>query len=130
DTLKHDKFNVTKFESELLFVEDNFHIEDMQFKSFGGNIAVDLELGIADVSPTPVTLEMSVRDIDLKEFLSSANYFDTSDLKQADSIKGQLNYTIKAHGMLDERGKLNLDSLNGTVYFELEDLALYNYEPI
>ncbi|HUH29488.1 AsmA-like C-terminal region-containing protein [Gelidibacter sp.] len=130
DTLKHDKFNVTKFESELLFVEDNFHIEDMQFKSFGGTIAVDLELGIADVSPTPVTLEMSVRDIDLKEFLSSVNYFDTSDLKQADSIKGQLNYTIKAHGMLDERGKLNLDSLNGTVYFELEDLALYNYEPI
>src|SRR5690606_8114486 len=58
------------------------------------------------------------------------NYFHNADLKQADSIRGQLNYTIKAHGILDERGKLNLDSLNGTVHFELEDLALYNYNPI
>src|SRR5690606_21944885 len=122
--------NVTNFESELLFVDHNFHIEDMQFQSFGGAIALDLEVGISDVTQTPVNLEMSVEDIDLNKFLNSVNYFDNSDLNQADSIRGQLNYTIKAHGILDERGKMNLDYLNGTLHFELEDLALYNYHPI
>ncbi|MBO3097463.1 AsmA family protein [Gelidibacter pelagius] len=130
DTLKHDKFNITNFGSELLFEENNLMIEDMQFDSFGGTLSLDLALGIENAVNTPVAIEIDVDDIELHEFLNSVNYFNNEDLKQADSIRGLLNYTLKATASLDEQGKLNMDSMNGVLHFELENLALYNYKPL
>lgn len=130
DTLKHDDFNVIDFDSKLLFEEENFMIDDMAFNSFGGKLSLDLALGVENTENTPFVIEMEVNDIALDQFLDSVNYFNNENLRQADSIRGFINYVVKATGTLDEQGKLNMDSMNGTLQLDLEDLAIYNYKPL
>lgn len=130
DTLKHDNFNVNHFESELLFQNDHFVIEDLSFNSFEGTLDLDLEMGIANAPHTSVIVDMSVKDLNINEFLKSVNYFDDENLKQADSIIGELNYTIKAEAMLSNNGEIDLNTLNGTLFLELQHLSLYNYSSI
>lgn len=130
DTLKHDNFEINDFESKLLFEDEFFEIEDLQLNTFGGILALDLEFGIANDMSTPLHIEMTVSNLDLKEFLKSVNHFDNADLKEADSIKGLLSYTLKTHGLLEDNGKVDMNSLNGTLDLKLLDLSLNNYTPI
>lgn len=131
DTLKHDLLNITSFESKLLFDDNaNFKIDDTQLDFHGGSIIMDLSVRIKKGDNTPVAIEMRAKDMDFHELLLSFDYFKNADLRQADSIQGKLNYVITADGILDINGKVNMDSLNGTLQLELEDVALYNYKPI
>lgn len=131
DTLKHNNLNITDFESELLFDKESyFKIEDTKLNFHGGTIEMDLSVGIKNKDHTPVAIEMQANDLDLHDLLTDLDYFNDTDLRQADSIQGQLNYKITADGLLDTDGKLNMDSLNGILQLDLQNLALYTYKPI
>ena len=131
DTLKHDGFKITDLESELLYDKNgNFKIDDTQLDIFGGTITTNISVGINYDDHTPIAIDMRVNDLDLHELLTSSDYFKDDGLKQADSIQGILNYHLKADGILDKDGKINMESINGLLQLELQNLALYNYKPI
>ncbi|OBX25948.1 hypothetical protein A9996_07470 [Gelidibacter algens] len=131
DTLKHNNFNITDFESQLLF--DNkglFKIEDTQLDFYGGTIAMTVEIGIKKDKNTEVTIAMKANDVDLHEMVTHFDYFKNEDLKQAEHLGGTLNYNINATGSLDNEGQLNMNSLNGFLSLDLQNLMLYDYKPI
>lgn len=131
DTLKHNNFNITDFESQLLF--DNkgfFKIEDTQLDFYGGTIAMTVEIGIKKDKNTAVKISMHATDVDLHELVTRFDYFKNENLKQAEHIGGTLNYSIDAIGSLDNEGQLNMNSLNGFLTLDLQNLMLYDYKPI
>ncbi|MGC1631893.1 MAG: AsmA-like C-terminal region-containing protein, partial [Gelidibacter sp.] len=131
DSLKHEKLNITGFESELLFDKNgDIKIDDTQLYFYSGSIKMDVSVGITTVNDTPVDIDMRVDDMNLHQFLAAFDYLNNDDLRAADSIQGFLNYKIKANGTLDSEGKLNMASLNGALQLEVENLALYNYRPL
>ncbi len=131
DTLKHERFNITGFESKLLFDNnDNFKIDSTQFDFHKGSINMDFSVGLKKNDNTPVSINMKVNNLELHELLTSFDYFNNDDLRKADSIQGNLNYNLIANGTLDNDEKLNMNSLNGTLHLDLDNLALFNYKPI
>ena len=131
DTLRHERLNINGFESELLFDKNgNFKIDDTQLDFYGGSLKMDVSVGLTTETNTPIDIDMTVENLNLHQLLISLDYFNNNDLKAADSIQGFLNYQIKAHGTLNNDGKLNLDSLNGILQLELENLAVYNYQSL
>ena len=131
DTLKHENLNITDFESKLLFdTNGNFNIDDTQLDFYGGSIKMNVSVGIAAEHNTPVDIDMLAKNMNLHELLKGLDYFNNEPLRAADSIQGNLNYQLQGQGTLDNDGKLNMDSLNGTLRLELENLALYNYKPL
>lgn len=131
DSLKHQRLNITGFESQLLFDQNgNFKIDETQLDYYGGSIKLEISMGLTTENNTPVTVDMLVNNINLHELLISFDYFNNDDLRTADSIQGNLNYQLKAQGILNDDGKVKMNSLNGTLQLELENLALYNYKPL
>lgn len=131
DTLIHESLSISDFESQLLF--DNkglFKIEDTHFEFSGGSITMTVETGISKADDTPVAIEMSAKAINIHELLSRFDYFKNEDLKAAEATTGRVNYNITANGTLDNDGKLNMNSLNGVLNLDIQDLALYDYKLI
>lgn len=130
DTLRHKAFNLTDFEMDMLFdTQGNFKIEDTQLNFYGGSIAMNLGVGI-NYENIPVTIDMQATNVDIHELVTRFDYFNDDDLRNAEKIEGNLNYAIIANGTLGIEGKLNMASLNGTLQLNLQDFALYNYQPI
>ncbi len=131
DTLRHKDFTLTDFGMELLFDDaGKFKIEDTQLNFHGGAIALTMEVDLKTSSNLPVTIDMKATDVDIHELVTRFDYFNDPDLKATDTIEGMLDLHLKAIGALDNDGKVNMTSLNGTLELQLKDFELYNYKPI
>ncbi len=131
DTLKHKDFTLTDFGMAFLFDETGkFKIEDTQLNFYGGSIALTMEVDLQTSDNLPVTIDMKATDVDVHELVTRFDYFNDKDLRATDTIEGMLDFHLKAIGALDNDGKVNMASLNGTLEFKLKDFELYNYKPI
>lgn len=131
DTLRHKDFNLTDFGLKLLFDNQGiFKIEDTQLDFYGGSITMNVDVGLKNDSNMPVSIDMRATDINIHELVSRFDYFNNKDLRQTEKVEGNLNYNMKATGTLANDGKLNMDSLNGSLHIELDSLELFNYKPI
>ncbi|WP_299395166.1 AsmA-like C-terminal region-containing protein [uncultured Gelidibacter sp.] len=131
DTLKHKEFNITDYESQLGF--DNkglFRIQDTKLDFYGGKITMNVDVGIKVGENTPVSIDMDVQDMDLHELVTRFDYFKNDALRQAEHIAGNLNYNLTAQGTANNEGEVNMNSLNGFLTLEINDLTLYDYKPI
>ncbi|HSP83401.1 MAG TPA: AsmA-like C-terminal region-containing protein, partial [Gillisia sp.] len=131
DTLKHKEFTLTDFGMELLFDDTGkFRIEDTQLNFYGGAIDLAMEIDLKTGDNLPVTIDLKATNVDIHELVTRFDYFNDPDLRATDTIEGMLDYHIKAIGALNNDGKVNLASLNGTLEIELKDFELYNYKLI
>jgi len=131
DTLKHKDFTLTDFGMDLLFDDTGkLKIEDTQLDFYGGSIALTMNVDLKTNDNLPVTIDMKATDVDIHELVTRFDYFNDVDLRATDTIEGMLNYHLKANGALDNDGKVNMASLNGTLEIQLKDLKLYNYKLI
>ena len=131
DTLKHKDFTLTDFGMDLLFDDTGkFKIEDTQLNFYGGAIALTMEADLKTSENLPVTIDMKATDVDIHELVKRFDYFNDPDLRATDTIEGMLDFHLKTIGALDNDGKVNMASLNGTLELQLKDFELYNYKPI
>ena len=131
DTLNHNDFTLTDFGMKLLFNDTgNFKMEDTQLNFYGGSIAMIMEVDLKTFDKLPVTIDMKATDVDIHELVTRFDYFNDANLRTTDTIEGMLDYHLKAVGTIDNNGKLNMASLNGTFELQLKDLEIFNYKPI
>ncbi|WP_419212055.1 AsmA family protein [Maribacter sp. X9] len=131
DSLRHENLEIENFLSVLYFDRsDRFHISETALDFFGGTADLDLKFGLASKERMPVDIEMKVAHIELKKLISGLNYLDNDALKNTDKIEGTFNFKLKATGWLDNQGKLDMDSLNGSLSLDFIDLAIYGFQPI
>lgn len=131
DTLKHKEFDITSYQSQLLFdTKGRFKIQDTQLDFYGGKIAMDVDIGISAGDQTPVNIDMDVQNLNLHELVTRFDYFNNDDLRKADQISGNLSYRLTANGTANNDGKINMNSLNGILKLEIDSLTLYNYKPL
>lgn len=131
DSLKHEAFHITNFESQLSFdAKGHFKIEDTQLNFYGGKIATTVEVGIKAGENIPVSIDMDVHGIDLQELVTRFDYFKDEHLRQAEHMSGTLNYSLNATGTTSNTGQVNMNSLNGFLKLEIDSLSLYDYKPV
>ncbi|WP_026753612.1 AsmA family protein [Sediminibacter sp. Hel_I_10] len=131
DSLRHENLEIENFGSVLFFDRsDRFHISETALDFFGGAADLDLKFGLASQEKLPVDIDMNVTHIDLNALISGLNYLDNDALKNTDTIEGTLNYKLQATGWLDNEGKLDMGSLNGSLTLDIIDLAIYGFQPI
>ncbi|WP_027126450.1 AsmA-like C-terminal region-containing protein [Gelidibacter mesophilus] len=131
DTLVYDNFSITNFKSGLLFdSEGRLNIEDTALNFYEGTMTINASVDLQNSENTPVTIEMTAKNLNLKELISRFDYFKNDDLRAAEHIAGLLNYSIIANGTVANNGQLNMDSLNGFLNLDLEGLEIYNYQPV
>ncbi len=131
DTLVHKDFSLTDFGLNLLFDNPtNFKIKDTKLDFYGGSIVMNVDVGLETGEQTPVKIMMDAQNVNIHELVTRFDYFNDDALRKVEKIEGKLNYRINANGTLNDNGKVNMGSLNGTFELELEDFELYNYQPI
>ena len=91
---------------------------------------MDIDFGMTNETNIPVNIVMNANAIDLHELVTRFDYFNDEALRNTDKIEGNLKMSIDATGALKNDGNLNMNSLNGTMHFELSDFELYNYKPV
>ena len=130
DSFVNKGIKISDFGSEIGFDSiGNFKIEDTYLNFFGGTVSMNVEVGHASDN-LPLDIEMKVENINIDKLAVALDYFNNEALKEAEKIDGNLSYTISATGILNADGSLNMNSLNGTLHLNLENLKLYNYKPI
>ncbi|WP_179018552.1 AsmA-like C-terminal region-containing protein [Winogradskyella forsetii] len=131
DTLRHEDLNLTDFGLDLLFDSSgDFKIKDTHLNFYGGSLTMDIDFGMTNETNIPVNIVMNANAIDLHELVTRFDYFNDEALRNTDKIEGNLKMSIDATGALKNDGNLNMNSLNGTMHFELSDFELYNYKPV
>ncbi|MCK0124995.1 AsmA-like C-terminal region-containing protein [Gelidibacter sp. F2691] len=131
DTLKHEEFRITDYQSQLEFDnQGQFSLKDTQLDFYGGKIALNVDVGILAGENTPVTIDMDVQDMDLHELVTRFDYFKDEGLRQAEQIEGIINYRLVAEGTANNQGHVNMNSLNGRLELKIDSLLLYDYKPL
>ncbi len=131
DSLVFDGLAVSGFGSQIGYENNGeFKIEDTRLKYSGGRIGLSIKAGVRTSENLPVNIHVNAEAINLKKLAKDLNYFGNEDLKKADSIDGSLNFILNASGRLNDDGNLDMNSLNGTLQLDLDELALYNFKPI
>ncbi|WP_179346204.1 AsmA-like C-terminal region-containing protein [Winogradskyella ursingii] len=131
DTLSHNNLNITDFGLNLLFDKNsNFKIKDTHLNFYGGTIDLNVDVGIASETSTPVKIRMKIDSMDLNTLVTKFDYFDDQALRNTDKIGGNLSFSMSTKGIVDREGQLDLTSLNGQAELNLTDLMIYNYKPI
>ncbi|AVR47033.1 hypothetical protein C7S20_18260 [Christiangramia fulva] len=131
DSLIFGNIAVSNFGSQIGYKNNGeFKIEDTQLQYLGGRIDLSLEAGVQTTNDLPVTVNMNAEDIDLQKLVKDLNYFGSEELRKADKIDGTLNFVLDASGVMNNDGSLDMNSLNGTLQLDLEELALYNFKPV
>lgn len=131
DSLVFDKLAVSDFGSDIGYERNGkFKIEDTKLDYFGGTVQLSVEAGVKTKANLPIDLQINAEKIPLKKLADDLDYFGSEELQAADKLDGNLNFTLNGSGLLTDGGKLDMDSLNGSLELDLEDLALYNFGPI
>ncbi|WP_295182227.1 AsmA-like C-terminal region-containing protein, partial [uncultured Christiangramia sp.] len=58
------------------------------------------------------------------------DYLNIAELRAAEKIAGILDLKIDARTRLLSNGNIDINSLNGTIVFDLQDLELYDFKPV
>ncbi|MDT0688032.1 hypothetical protein [Autumnicola psychrophila] len=131
DSLIYDNFSVSDFTSEIGFNDSGDIVIDATRLNYSdGWIDLMLKAGVGTAQYLPVNIKMNIQDIDIKDLVKDLNYFNHDELRKAEKISGNLGFEFDVNGILNKDGKLDINSLNGTVMVNLKNLALYDYEPL
>lgn len=131
DSLTHKKLSVSNFSSNIGFKENgDFRLENTHLNYRESIFDLNIEAEVSNSENLPVRIQMEAQAVDLEKLIKDLDYFNDSQLREADSIGGKLNYTLDASGILEKKGKVDLNSLNGTLKIAIDSLSLYNYQPI
>lgn len=131
DSLIFDKLSVSDFGSDIGYDrKGTFKIEDTQLDYYGGTVRLAVEAGVKTKDNLPIDLQINAEKIPVKQLAKDLDYFGSEELKASDRFEGNLNFILNARGLLTNTGNLDMDSLNGSLEVDLEDLMLYNFKPI
>ncbi len=131
DSLVYNDIAVSGFTSEIGFNDSgDIKIEDTELSYFGGSVALMLQAGVASPEGLPAKIVLNIKNIDLEKLVKDLDYFNYDELQQAEKINGNLDLVLDISGVFNDRGKLKMESLNGTVQVDLQELAIYDFKPI
>jgi hypothetical protein len=71
----------------------------------------------------------SIKNVDVKEFLSSMENFDQSAITN-ENITGKLSAQVSFSSLLDNKYNVQPDSMQGKLHFSLVNGSLLNFEPL
>jgi len=131
DSLALQDLNIANFNARVSFNdESDLRLTNTHFNYNQGEVEVDL-LATIDVSnELPVKLKTKISQLDLHELLRDLDYLDIDALRSAEKISGMLDLEIDARARLLEDGSIDLNSLNGTIIFNLKELELFHFKPV
>ena len=131
DSLIYDKISVSDFNSKIGYTSKGaMRIADTKLNYFGGSIELNIEAGVQNENELPVAINMNIENIDLDKLVQDLDYFNNEDLRKAEKIAGNLNLKLDVKGIFDNAGEVDMESLNGTFQVDLQNLAIYNFQPI
>lgn len=131
DSVLVDELAVSDFKASLNFdPEGKFKLTNTDFKYQQGSVGIQLLATIDTSEVLPVHLETEFSNINLQKLLEDLDYLNMEELRAAEKIAGTLHLNIDARTRLLPNGSMDLNSLNGTVKFDLQDLELYGFKPV
>ena len=131
DTLVYDNIAVSNFASEVGFNDSgDLKIDDTRLNYFEGSANLMLQAGLETTKNLPVRIQTEIKDLEIQNLVKDLDYFKDDELRKAEKISGDLDLKFDVNAILDEQGKLKMNSLNGTVQVDITGLALYDYEPL
>jgi hypothetical protein len=131
DSLKYNDQLVKDFHMIFSFDNNGQLIgEELDMEIFDGHAALDFRIGTGADNFYPVEINMNLDQINLNQMIVDLDYFGNAGFREADRIEGRADLDISATGRFDDQGKLIPQSLNGTIAVDLQDLKLYDYQPL
>ncbi|SDB50073.1 AsmA-like C-terminal region [Flavobacteriaceae bacterium MAR_2010_188] len=131
DSLIHQDLAISDFSTDIGFDNTaNLKIEETTIDFYEGTLSFEILANTSENKDLPVAIIMKGNKLNLKKLVEGLKYFGDEDLENTDKIEGLLNFTLNANGILNDDGTINMESLDGDFYLNLEDLALHNYEPL
>lgn len=131
DSLLYDNLAVSNFESVLGFQKNgSFEIFDTRLDFLKGSVNLNVIAEIKNSENLPVKIQLDMENINLEDLVQDLDYFQNDDLRKTEELSGYLNLNLDADAIMDNNGKLDMDSVNGTIQLNLKDLTIHNYKPI
>ncbi|PTX43721.1 AsmA-like protein [Christiangramia gaetbulicola] len=131
DSLIYNKMAFSNFASEIGFNNSgDLKVDNTSLEYFEASAKLMLQAGLETSKNLPVRIKMNIEDLAIENLVKDLDYFKDDELRKAEKIGGDLDLNFDVNGILDERGKLKMNSLNGTMQVDITGLALYDYQPL
>lgn len=126
--ISYQHFTADNMLASILFETDNWQIQNASLQHAGGNFSLSaifngLKNGIHDASA-----KFKLDHVDVRKVFTAFDNFGQNAIT-ASTIHGTLNTNGNIRFLLNRKGKLQGNSLNGTVNFSLKNGALINFKP-
>ncbi|TQI71411.1 AsmA-like protein [Gramella sp. Hel_I_59] len=131
DSVILEGLGVSDFNAKLSFdPEGNFKLNNTNFSYQQGSIEVELLASVDSSEVLPVHLMTEINAVDIQKLIADLDYLNMEELSSAEKIAGKLNLKIDARTKLLSNGNIDINSLNGSIVFDLQDLELYDFKPV
>lgn len=131
DECHYNSFEAQNLTTDIYFKGENeLYLEKTGFNYGGGNIDMKVFLNVADIESTVFDLVFDTDKLDFGKFLKEFNFFELKALQEIEKLAGDISMKVDLTGVLDNEVGLDTKSLNGTAYFELEDVELKGFKPL
>ncbi|MCO4820972.1 MAG: hypothetical protein KC469_02815 [Flavobacteriaceae bacterium] len=131
DEFIFNKLVLNNFKSGFYFENENLlYLEDTAFDFYNGKVNLDAHLDISDAYKTDFSIGVTTENLDFEKLLVSFDYFNVPSVKEADKIAGKVNMNSRFEGEIIDSTGLVVNSLRGTIDFDLQDLELKGFDPI
>lgn len=131
-----DKCHYYSFEAENLTTdvyfkgENELYFEKTGLNYQGGAINMKVFLSLEDAHHTGFNMTFDTEKLDFGSFLKEFNYFELKSLQEIEKLAGNITLDVDLDGVLDNQEGLDIKTLKGRAYFELNGVEVKGFEPL
>lgn len=131
DTIVINDLKVTDFATHIGYEKNGrFHLSNTTMDYLQGNVQLSFNADVEAEKALPVSIKSEIKDLDVGRIMKDLNYLNIESLKNADTLSGKIDLILDVEGLLENNGKIDMNSLNGSATIHIEELALYNFKPV
>lgn len=129
DTIELNHFNATRLTGEVVFNHDNWQIQNVSVQHGGGSLNMKGNLQQQVNNLHKASTDITLTNVDVRKAFYAFDNFGQHGITSA-NLRGRLSAHANLRLLLNNRGDIVTNTMNGLVYFSLKDGELVKFEPL
>lgn len=129
DTIVLNHFTANELNGEVVFSHENWQIQKVSVLHGGGSLYLNGSIQQLGNSSHKATTSISLSDVDVRRAFYAFDNFGQKGITSG-NLRGRLSTRANLQLLLDSRGDIVPNSMNGLVCFSLKNGELVKFEPL
>lgn len=129
DTIALNHFTANELTAEVVFSHDNWQLQKVSVLHGGGSLNLSGTVQQLSDNTHKATTNVTLSNVDVRRTFYAFDNFGQKGITSS-NLRGRLSTKANLQLLLDSRGDIIQNSMNGLVYFSLKDGELVKFEPL